>query len=167
MANTENTSDERGDVAADAGALPAPTSAAVIAQELPEEVADAVVDDIIDAELDEDPDDVPEDLGELWQEFHDVINMTSGELEAWLRTEAAGPTTETVPEHSGDQISRSVLAILGKRRVDVTPGDVDVMRHVVHTVRVERGTDAEATTEDSQWRRRLMALGHDPLKPAT
>lgn len=39
------------------------------------------------------------------------------------------------------------------------------MRSVVHDVTVERGPDFEPTAGDDDWRRRLMTLGHDPLKP--
>ena len=63
---------------------------------------------------------------ELWQEFHDVVNMTSRELSEWLRTEASGEVTSedaALPElEPGEQ----VVAILGKRRTDLTPDDISV-----------------------------------------
>lgn len=39
------------------------------------------------------------------------------------------------------------------------------MTKVVETVRRERGEDPEPTAGDDHWRRRLMDIGHDPLKP--
>jgi hypothetical protein len=58
-----------------------------------------------------------------------------------------------------------VLAILGKRRGDLTAEDTDVMRRVVDRVHAQRRDDLEPTAGQSSWRRRLMSLGHDPLKP--
>lgn len=103
---------------------------------------------------------------DLWEDFHSVVNMTSRELQEWLATEAAGTATETEPDQAGDERSRTVLAILGKRRTDLTPDDVEVMRSVVAEVRAERGDEPEPEAGDAEWRHRLMSLGHDPLKPS-
>ncbi len=104
---------------------------------------------------------------ELWEEFHVVVNMTSRELADWLRAEAATDLAEALPDQSGNDVGREVLSILGKRRADLTPGDIAVMEAVVTEVRTERGEDPlEPTAGDDGWRRRLMSLGHDPLKPA-
>ncbi|WP_280461036.1 DUF3140 domain-containing protein [Nocardia carnea] len=101
---------------------------------------------------------------ELWDDFHRVVNMSSRELGDWLRTEAASAVAEREPDHSGPEIGRQVLAILGKRRTDLTAGDVAVMRRVVATVTAERRDDLEPVAGDAQFRHRLMCLGHDPLK---
>ena len=102
---------------------------------------------------------------DLWQEFHTVVNMTSRELSDWLRTEAAEEGTEpaaTLPEL---ELGEQVLAILGKRRTDVTPDDADAMQQVVDQVRTIRGDEPESEAYDDDVRRLLMSLGHDPLKP--
>ncbi|GGX15426.1 DUF3140 domain-containing protein [Streptomyces chryseus] len=106
------------------------------------------------------------ELDWLWDDFHRVVNMTSQELGTWLRTSGAGENSEPLPERAGTETGRKVLAILGKRRTDLTDEDVAVMRRVVETVHVQRRTDLEPAAGDSAWRRRLMTLGHDPLKPA-
>jgi hypothetical protein len=59
-----------------------------------------------------------------------------------------------------------VLEILGKRRADVTPDDVDVMTRVVDKVASQRREDLEPTAGEGAWRRRLMNVGHDPLRSA-
>lgn len=59
-----------------------------------------------------------------------------------------------------------MLAILGKRRTDLTPDDAAVMAHVVRRVRQDRRDDLEPTAGQAAWRHRLMTMGHDPLKPA-
>lgn len=102
---------------------------------------------------------------ELWQEFHDVVNMTSRELSEWLRTEASGEVTSedaALPElEPGEQ----VVAILGKRRTDLTPDDIDTMELVVDQVRTIRGDEPEPEAYDDEVRHLLMSFGHDPLKP--
>lgn len=105
---------------------------------------------------------------DLWQEFHTVVNMTSRELSDWLRTEATGEGGELIepdsvlPEH---EVGNQVLAILGKRRTDLTPDDVDTMEQVVAQVRTIRGDEPEPEAYDDEVRRMLMLFGHDPLKP--
>ena len=103
---------------------------------------------------------------ELWDNFHRVVNMTSRELEDWLRTRAADEEAEELPDQAGTETGRQVLHILGKRRTDLTDDDVDVMQRVVDRVLAERRDDLEPTAGEAHWRYRLMSMGHDPLKPA-
>lgn len=103
---------------------------------------------------------------ELWDEFHRVVNMTSRELEDWLRTRDAGEDTEQMPDQAGTPTGREVLAILGKRRGDLTAEDGHVIRRVVERVHAQRRDDLEPTAGQAAWRHRLMSLGHDPLRPA-
>lgn len=105
------------------------------------------------------------ELDALWEEFHTVVNMTSRELDEWLRARFAGEDAEELPDEAGTERGRHVLAVLGKRKVDLTKDDVQVMRSVVQTVRSERREDLEPTAGEAHWRHRLMTLGHDPLKP--
>ena len=102
---------------------------------------------------------------ELWTEFHTVVNMTSRELVDWLRTQAASENAEELPDQSGRVLGHRVAAILAKRRSDLTDDDIHAMTKVVETVRRERGEDPEPTAGDDHWRRKLMDIGHDPLKP--
>ena len=103
---------------------------------------------------------------ELWQEFHEVVNMTSRELADWLLTEASGEVTAEDAPLPELEVGEQVVAILGKRRTDLTPDDIDTMRHVVDQVRTIRGDEPEPEPYDDDVRRMLMSFGHDPLKPA-
>ncbi len=103
---------------------------------------------------------------DLWQEFHRVVNMTSRELQEWLMTRESGPDAEEFPDQAGTETGRHVLAILRKRRTDLTPDDARVMRNVVDRITSERGVDLEPTAGQAHWRYKLMTIGHDPLKPA-
>lgn len=102
---------------------------------------------------------------ELWEQFHTTVNMTSRELQEWLATAAADTGTEALPDQAGSERSQRVLAVLAKRRTDLTADDVAVMRDVVAEITRMRGNDAETEAGDTAWRHRLMSLGHDPLKP--
>jgi hypothetical protein len=102
---------------------------------------------------------------ELWTQFHSWVNMSSAELGQWLATDAAGSDTEGYPDQAGDERSRTVLEVLGKRRTDLTDHDVEVMRSVTEEIRAERGPEPEPEAGDDAWRHRLMSIGHDPLKP--
>jgi hypothetical protein len=63
-------------------------------------------------------------------------------------------------------VGRQVLAVLGKRRTDLTAEDAAVMRAVVDRIRTQRGEEPEPTAGSAGWRHSLMSLGHDPLKPS-
>ena len=102
---------------------------------------------------------------DLWEDFHRVVNMTSRELDEWLRTRAADEDAEELPDQAGTETGRKVLHILGKRRTDLTEDDVRVMQRVVDRVLAERRDDLEPTAGEAHWRHRLMTIGHDPLKP--
>lgn len=101
----------------------------------------------------------------LWEEFHRVVNMSSRELSDWLRTVASGETAERFPDEAAPAYGRRVLAVLQKRRSDLTDADAQTMRQVVDVVHAERGVEMEPTAGQQEWRRSLMTIGHDPLKP--
>jgi hypothetical protein len=91
------------------------------------------------------------ELDALWAEFRHAVNMTSMELAAWLAA---------LPERSdGAERGEQVLAILHKRRTDLTDDDVRTMYEVVDAV-AEPAGDADPHVR----RGALMTLGHDPDK---
>jgi replicative superfamily II helicase len=104
------------------------------------------------------------EMDALWEDFHRVVNMTSQELAAWLRVRDAAEETEPLPEEAGTPTGQHVLAILQKRRTDLTDDDVRVMHKVVDTVTSQVDLENEPEAEDERLRHRLMTLGHDPLK---
>ncbi|GGV79702.1 DUF3140 domain-containing protein [Streptomyces griseoloalbus] len=104
------------------------------------------------------------EIDALWDGFHRVVNMTSPELAAWLRVSDADETTEPLPDQAGTETGRHVLAILQKRRTDLTEDDLRVMEEVVDAVTAQTDPGNEPAAEDTPRRHRLMTLGHDPLK---
>jgi hypothetical protein len=105
------------------------------------------------------------ELDALWEDFHRVVNMTSQELAAWLRVRDSAENTEPLPEQAGTPTGQHVLAILQKRRTDLTDDDIRVMYNVVDTVTEQTDVENEPEAEETRRRQRLMTIGHDPLKP--
>jgi Protein of unknown function (DUF3140) len=102
---------------------------------------------------------------EVRDEFHQVVNMASRELEDWLRTASAGEQTESLPDRAGGPAGPQIVHVLGKRRSDLTDDDIELMEAVIGRIRTERGDPPEPKAGDAAWPHRLMSLGHDPLKP--
>lgn len=106
------------------------------------------------------------EIDAVWDEFHSVVTMTSRELRDWLSTASANEETEALPDQVRPETGRRVLEILSKRRTDVNADDVEIMRHVVDVVRSLHPDPDRGDVDDDAWRRRLMNVGHDPLKVA-
>jgi len=105
------------------------------------------------------------EMDALWEDFHRAVNMTSQELAAWLRVRDADESAEPLPEHAGTPTGEHVLAILQKRRTDLTDEDIRVMYDVVDTVAEQADVENEPEAEETRRRQRLMTIGHDPLRP--
>jgi hypothetical protein len=102
----------------------------------------------------------------VWDSFHRAVNMTSEELRAWLLTEASGQEAfPDSPDLGLPDLGRKVVALLGKRKVDLTEEDADVMAQVTDYVNDREGDPPPDGAADSGWRRALMTVGHDPLRP--
>jgi glutamyl-tRNA reductase len=100
----------------------------------------------------------------LSEEFHRVVNMSSRELQEWLRMRSAGEDTEALPDQAGTETGRKVLHVLQKRRVDLDEDDDKTMRKVVDRIHAERSDELKSKAGQQNWRHRLMTIGHDPLK---
>lgn len=112
------------------------------------------------------PEPLPADAELLWDEFHQVVNMTSDELRAWLLTAASGE--EALPGGPGmgvPELGLRVVDLLRKRKTDLTDDDTETMRQVVDFVEDRTERPPAAGAADDEWRRALMTVGHDPLKP--
>ena len=109
----------------------------------------------------------PADVELLWEQFHEVVNMTSDEIRVWLLTDASNEdgALPADPDMHIPELSTHVLNLLRKRKVDLTPEDADVMRQVVEFVEDRTGDPPPHAERNEEWRRSLMSVGHDPLKP--
>ncbi|TDC29433.1 DUF3140 domain-containing protein [Micromonospora sp. 15K316] len=100
----------------------------------------------------------------LWDDFHAQVNVPSEQLRQWLLTrgsgeEAFGPD----PDLNLPEPGRQILKVLTKRKVDLTPEDIEVMRDAVD--RIQSLVDARPArgNADDEWRHSLLDLGHDIL----
>lgn len=99
---------------------------------------------------------------EIWERFHDLVNMTSRELLDWLGTQ---PDLAPHPgENAPAELGVAVVQVLAKRRTDLTDDDVEVMRKVIEVVEEETEGATEEDFADERKRYRLRNVGHDPLR---
>lgn len=104
------------------------------------------------------------EVEELWAEFHTYVNVTSERLRTWLLTRGSGEEAFPAgPDLALPQPGRHILAVLSKRKVDLTPADIDVMRDAVNRIRELLDERPQRGAADEGWRQSLLDLGHDPL----
>jgi hypothetical protein len=106
------------------------------------------------------------DVEVAWDSFQQVVNMTSEELRVWLLSGASdddalpGEPDLTLPD-----LGKQVVELLRKRKVELTQRDADVMEQVVDFVLTQEAEGPDDTESDEEWRRSLMTVGHDPMRP--
>ncbi|KAB2350918.1 DUF3140 domain-containing protein [Actinomadura rudentiformis] len=109
---------------------------------------------------------IPGETELLWEEFHQIVNMTSDELRTWLLTDASGEDALPAdPDLKLPELGTRVIEVLRKRKVDLTAADTETMRQVVDFVEDKLDGSPAGAEQDDHWRRELMTVGHDPLKP--
>ena len=106
------------------------------------------------------------DRKQIRRAFDMAVNMTAGEIEAWLKTPESkrvgfkkGGKGESVGHASG----RRIVAILGTKAADLADSDYAHMRKVAGFVKRHLAQEP-ANIATSRWRYSLMNWGHDPLK---
>ena len=105
------------------------------------------------------------------RDFHDAVNMTPAELEAFLDTDDSkrvgwkGEDGQGSGESVGHKSGRRIVEIKRKKKADLTADDHAHMRKVVGYVKrhLAQGGPADDKAH-SDWRYSLMNWGHDPLK---
>lgn len=108
---------------------------------------------------------IPPDTELAWASFHEVVNMTSEELRAWLMTEASGEDAfPDRPDLGLPELGEKVVELLRKRKVDLTREDAEIMQQVTDFVNDEEENPPPDGPADSAWRRALMTVGHDPMR---
>lgn len=100
----------------------------------------------------------------LWDDFHAEVNVPSEQLRQWLLTrgsgeEAFGPN----PDLNLPEPGRQILHVLSKRKVDLTPEDIEVMRDAIDQIRSLTAEKPGRGNADDEWRHSLLDLGHDVL----
>ena len=109
---------------------------------------------------------IPAEVEVAWDSFQQAVNMTSEELRAWLLVEA--PDSGEFPAEASlalPALGQQVVELLRKRKVDLTERDADVMEQVVEFVLTQEASGPADRDSGEEWRRTLMTVGHDPLRP--
>jgi uncharacterized protein DUF3140 len=105
------------------------------------------------------------DVADIWEDFHELVNMTSPELRDWLlNTPDGADTYAPEPDLDVHALGLQVLQVLEKRRTDLTPSDVDLMREVAELIRGRLVNPPPDDVDNEPWRDTLLTLGHDPTR---
>jgi hypothetical protein len=108
---------------------------------------------------------IPVEVDVAWDSFHQVVNMSSEELRAWLLTGTPGEYAAPAgPGPALPELGRQVVELLRKRKVELTQQDADVMEQVVDFVLTQEAEGPADMESDDDWRRSLMTVGHDPMR---
>ena len=93
------------------------------------------------------------------------MTMPSPELSDWLvETREGVEIYANEPDVDVRELGEGVSRILGKRKVDLTPADEDLMAEVVDEISQLLENPPEPGTDRGPWQDTLRTLGHDPLR---
>ncbi|GAB4381718.1 MAG: hypothetical protein Kow00121_40910 [Elainellaceae cyanobacterium] len=98
--------------------------------------------------------------------FREAVNMTSKQLEAWLKTEESQSVGQKKDgdESIGHQSGKRIVELLHKNKSKYTEDDLSHMGKVVSYIHRHLAQRPSGDIEDTRWRYSLMNWGHDPLK---
>ncbi|MGA9873500.1 MAG: DUF3140 domain-containing protein [Rhodococcus sp. (in: high G+C Gram-positive bacteria)] len=107
-----------------------------------------------------------DDDADTWKEFHDVVNMTAGELEKFLETDESKDVGQKKDggESTGHASGRRIIEILHTKKSDLSDDDYAHMRKVVGYAKRHLAQTPSGDISDTAWRYSLMNWGHDPTK---
>lgn len=97
--------------------------------------------------------------------FHAAVNMTAGQIAAWLTTQeskAVGFKRPGQRQSVGRQSARKIIKIL--RDGPQTEADYKHMRKVIGYVARHTAQRPAGDMTKTRWRYSLMNWGHDPLR---
>ncbi len=109
----------------------------------------------------------PDDEQALRAEFDRLVNLTPGELAAWLETPQSrkvGRVRRGETESVGRQSARRILEIRATPVEDLSEADYAHMRKVIGYCRRRLAHGPWGNVAHTRWRWWLMNWGHDPLK---
>lgn len=103
---------------------------------------------------------------EVKADFDEVVNVTASQLEKWLKTDessSVGQKEDGDSESTGHRSGEKIIAILGKKKADLSDDDYAHIRKVVSYVRRHSAQKPE-NSDGSNWEYSLKNWGHDPAK---
>lgn len=99
--------------------------------------------------------------------FHELVNLSAAELEAWLASPESGSVGWRGPgmsESVGHASGRAIVVILRTAPEKLSEAQVRHMRKVVGFIRRHRAQRPRGDISRTRWRYSLMNWGHDPMK---
>jgi hypothetical protein len=105
-------------------------------------------------------------VAEVWDDWHDAVNMTAKELEDFLESDESKSVGDkgSGDESTGHASGRRIVDILRARKGDLTDDDAAHMRKVIGYVHRHLAQRPPGDVTDTRWRYSLMNWGHDPTK---
>ena len=104
----------------------------------------------------------------IWSDFKAAVNMTAASLDKWLKTseskEVGWTHDDGKGESVGHQFGRHIVAILRKKKAELTDEDYKHMQKVAGYVSRHMAERPAGDVTATRWRYSLMNWGHDPLK---
>ena len=106
------------------------------------------------------------DVKSAIHEFHSVVNMTSQELESWLKTDdsKAVGQKDGEEESTGHKSGKRIIELLHKKKDEYSEDDISHIKKVISYVHRHSAQQPSGDIEHTRWRYSLMNWGHDPLK---
>ncbi|WP_019503687.1 HVA1 family protein [Pleurocapsa sp. PCC 7319] len=104
---------------------------------------------------------------EILQDFQEAVNMSSRDLQQWLKTEqskSVGQKKDEDSEAIGHKSGKQIVEILERHQSNYTDSDFSHMKRVISYVHRHLAQKPSGNIDDSRWRYSLMNWGHDPLK---
>jgi hypothetical protein len=109
-----------------------------------------------------------DEAAEIRRDFERLVNMTAKQLRGWLDTdESKAVGQKDGGESVGHASGRRIVAILDKRKDELTAGDLGHMKKVVGYINrhlAQRPDRPKSEIEGSAWAGSLRNWGHDPLE---
>ena len=102
---------------------------------------------------------------EVYDEFHDCVNMQPKELEDWLETDESRSVGDSDGgESTGHKSGRRIVEIKRTKKADLNDDQYGHMQKVVGYVHRHLAQKPSGDIQESNWRYSLMNWGHDPAK---
>jgi hypothetical protein len=94
--------------------------------------------------------------------YGDLANLTLGEMRAYR--DGHGTPLRGSSSRSERELCDRLVAIQGKRQAELTDADYELMARAISRIHLLLRQRPDGAIRCSAWRRRLLLLGHDPLR---
>jgi hypothetical protein len=107
-----------------------------------------------------------DDYPEIYDDFHDRVNMQPKELEEWLETEESKSVgrKDGRDESIGHESGRRIVETKRTKKDDLTHEQYRHMKKVVNYIGRHSAQRPDGDIENTDWCYSLKNWGHDPTK---